>query len=223
MQNNRIGACLMDDAALVAECVSAMQAAVGAVPVTVKHRLAIDEQDEREVFHFVETVASRSPCRVFIIHARKAWLQGLSPKANRDVPPLNYPLVYEVKRRFPELTIVINGGIGDFAQCQAHLQHVDGVMLGRAAYQNPELLLLADTLYGEAAQTLDAVLPRIRALIAERLARGEVLSHYTRHLLGLFPGVRGAKIYRRILSEDARAPDAGIAVFERALAAVGHI
>lgn len=223
VQNNRIGACLMDDAALVAECVSAMQAAVGAVPVTVKHRLAIDEQDEREVFHFVETVASRSPCRVFIIHARKAWLQGLSPKANRDVPPLNYPLVYEVKRRFPELTIVINGGIGDLAQCQAHLQHVDGVMLGRAAYQNPELLLLADTLYGEAAQTLDAVLPRIRALIAERLARGEVLSHYTRHLLGLFPGVRGAKIYRRILSEDARAPDAGITVFERALAAVGHI
>ena len=199
------------------------QAAAGAVPVTVKHRLAIDEQDEREVFHFVETVASRSPCRVFIIHARKAWLQGLSPKANRDVPPLNYPLVYEVKRRFPELTIVINGGIGDLAQCQAHLQHVDGVMLGRAAYQNPELLLLADTLYGEAAQTLDAVLPRIRALIAERLARGEVLSHYTRHLLGLFPGVRGAKIYRRILSEDARAPDAGIAVFERALAAIGHI
>ena len=135
VQNNRIGACLMDDAALVAECVSAMQAAVGAVPVTVKHRLAIDEQDEREVFHFVETVASRGPCRVFIIHARKAWLQGLSPKANRDVPPLNYPLVYEVKRRFPELTVVINGGIGDLTQCQAHLQHVDGVMLGRAAYR----------------------------------------------------------------------------------------
>ena len=199
-----------------------MQQAAGEVPVTVKHRLAIDEQDEREVFHFVETVASRSSCRVFIIHARKAWLQGLSPKENRDVPPLNYPLVYEVKRRFPELTIVINGGISDLAQCQAHLQHVDGVMLGRAAYQNPELLLAADTLYGDAAQTLDAVLPQVRALIVERLACGEPLAHYTRHLLGLFPGVRGAKHYRRILSEEARAADADITVFDRALAAVGH-
>ena len=136
--------------------------------------------------------------------------------------PFNYPLVYEVKRRFPELTIIINGGISDLAQCAAHLQHVDGVMLGRAAYQNPELLLLADTLYGAPAQTLAAVLPQISALIAERLARGEMLTHYTRHLLGLFPGVRGAKHYRRILSEEARAPDAGIEVFMRALAAVGH-
>ena len=222
VQNNRIGACLMDDATLVAECLSAMQQAAGEVPVTVKHRLAIDEQDEREVFHFVETVANRSSCRVFIIHARKAWLQGLSPKENRDVPPLNYPLVYEVKRRFPELTIVINGGISDLAQCQAHLQHVDGVMLGRAAYQNPQLLLAADTLYGDAAQTLDAVLPQVRALIVERLACGEPLAHYTRHLLGFFPGVRGAKHYRRILSEEARAADADITVFDRALAAVGH-
>ena len=220
VQNNRIGACLMDDAPLVAECLSAMQQTAGTVPVTVKHRLAIDEQDERDVLNFVETVANRSPCRIFIIHARKAWLQGLSPKANRDVPPLNYSLVYEVKRRFPALTVIINGGITDLAQCRAHLQHVDGVMLGRAAYQNPELLLAADTLYGDAAQTLNAVLPQIRALIAARLARGEPLSHYTRHLLGLFPGVRGAKHYRRILSEEARAPGAGIDIFDRALAAV---
>ena len=221
VQHNRIGACLMDDAPLVAECLAAMQAAADAVPVTVKHRLAIDEQDERCIFNFVETLAARSPCRLFIIHARKAWLQGLSPKDNRDVPPLNYPLVYEVKRRFPELTIIINGGITTLAECRAHLQAVDGVMLGRAAYQNPELLLAVDELYGAPARTLAEVLPAIRSLLVEALGRGEMLAHYTRHLLGLFPGVRGAKQYRRILSEEARATEAGIAVFDRALAAVG--
>ena len=138
-----------------------------------------------------------------------------------DVPPLNYPLVYEVKRRFPELTIIINGGITTLAECRAHLQAVDGVMLGRAAYQNPELLLAVDELYGAPARTLAEVLPAIRSLLVEALGRGEMLAHYTRHLLGLFPGVRGAKQYRRILSEEARAAEAGIAVFDRALAAVG--
>lgn len=223
VQHNRIGACLMNDAMLVAECLSAMQKAAGVVPVTIKHRLALDEHNERDVLRFVETLATNSPCRVFIIHARKAWLQGLSPKENRTVPPLNYSLVYEVKRHFPELTIILNGGITTIDECIMHLQQVDGVMLGRAAYQNPELLLAVDTLYNQPAKMLDEVLPNIRALIINGIEEGRPLSAYSRHLLGLFPGIKGAKHYRRILSEDARQANAGIEVFDRALAAVGYL
>lgn len=221
VQNHQIGAVLMREPRLVAECLSAM-AAVSASPVSVKHRLAIDEMDERYVFDFIETVAAHSPCRIFIVHARKAWLQGLSPKANREIPPLNYPLVYEVKKRFPELEIVLNGGITTIEDCAEHLKHVDGVMLGRAAYQNPELLLHVPKLWGEQAQNRSEMLEKITICLEEALARGERLSDYTRHLLGLFPQQRGAKRFRQILSEEARLPDADLRVWQRALQAVAH-
>ncbi|UJF24842.1 tRNA dihydrouridine(20/20a) synthase DusA [Suttonella sp. R2A3] len=219
VQNNRIGACLMDDPALVARCLSAMQQESD-VPVTVKHRLAIDEQDERDVLAFVDQVASESACRVFIIHARKAWLDGLSPKANRDIPPLNYELVYELKARFPELTIILNGGINSITDAKEHLQYLDGVMLGRAAYQQPELLLDVDTLYGANAHQLSDVLPRLRKQMVEGLANQLPLTYFTRHMLGLFSGRPGARQFRRILSEEARAHDAGIEVWDRAVVAI---
>lgn len=216
VQNNRIGACLMDDAHLVAKCLTAMQTASDCV-VTVKHRLGIDEQDERKVLEFVDIVSNESPCRVFIVHARKAWLDGLSPKQNRDVPPLNYDLVYEIKQRYPQLTIVLNGGIESIADCRHHLQWLDGVMLGRGVYYHPALLLEVDALYGATTPTLNAVLDNIKTFIATELANGASLQQFTRHLLGLFAGQAGARQYRRILSEDARLPTAGIEVFERAL------
>lgn len=221
VQNNRIGACLMDSPHLVAQCLKAMQQESD-VPVTVKHRLGIDEQDERKVLEFVDIVASESDCRVFTIHARKAWLQGLSPKENRDVPPLNYALVYEVKQRFPELTIILNGNITSIAECKQHLAHVDGVMLGRAAYQHPELIAEAATLFDKQPLAIDALLPKLTAVLVAALVRGERLQDYTRHLLGLFQGIKGARQYRRILSEEARLPDAGIAVWQKALHQVGY-
>ncbi|MBV7435583.1 tRNA dihydrouridine(20/20a) synthase DusA [Cardiobacteriaceae bacterium TAE3-ERU3] len=221
VQNNRIGACLMDDADLVARCLAAMQRESD-VPVTVKHRLGIDEQPERGVLDFVDTIASNSECRVFIVHARKAWLEGLSPKANRDVPPLNYELVYEIKQRFPDLTVVINGGIDTIAQSKAHLQYVDGVMLGRAAYQQPALLLEADALYDAPVVPMADALADIRALLIAALAQGDALSRYTRHILGLFNGCSGARRFRRVLSEQARIDGAGIEVWDEALSAVSQ-
>lgn len=222
VQNNRIGACLMDDAALVARCLQAMQQA-SSVPVTVKHRLGIDEQDERQVIDFVDRILQESDCRTFIVHARKAWLQGLSPRENRDVPPLNYELVYELKQRFPESTIVINGGIETIAACEAHLAQVDGVMLGRAPYKNPALLLEAARLFGREPQSEDAVMPEIEIVLSAALARGARLSDYTRHLLGFFQGRKGAKRYRRILSEEARQPDADLSIWRKALVSVGIV
>lgn len=218
VQNNRIGACLMDSPHLVAECLNAMQDAAGEIPVTVKHRLGIDEQDERQVLDFVEILASRSRCRHFIIHARKAWLQGLNPQQNRDIPPLNYPLVYQIKQQFPELSIILNGGINNLAQCREHLQYLDGVMLGRAAYQNPEILLSADSLFGSMPRSIEEVLPELRCFMEAEIARGIPLSQFTRHLLGLFRGQKGAKQYRRMLSEQARLPNAGIEIWDKALA-----
>lgn len=220
VQNNRIGACLMDDPALVARCLKAMQTE-SAVPVTIKHRLGIDDQDERKVLDFVDQIVNESDCRVFIVHARKAWLKGLSPKANRDVPPLNYELVYELKQRFPQCVIVINGGIETIADCQQHLQQVDGVMLGRAVYKQPGLLLQAEGLFDQAVFSESETLPAITQCLQAALSRGELLADYTRHLLGLFPGQPGAKQFRRILSEQARSKDAGMDVWQAALAAVG--
>lgn len=219
VQNNMIGACLMAHPDIVKNCLEAMQNAVS-IPVTVKHRLGIDDLDSDEHLHqFVEQVR-QSACTTFIVHARKAILQGLSPKENRDIPPLQYERVYELKRLFPTLEIIINGGIKTLDEALQHLTYVDGVMIGREAYHNPYLLAAADQhIYGD--QT--APLSRIAALEAylpymeEQLANGIPLSHMSRHILGLFHGQRGGKQFRRIISEQAHKPGANIDVIHRAL------
>ena len=223
VQSGRFGACLMAEPALVGRCVSAMQGAVGAaVPVTVKCRIGIDEQDsEADLSRFIETVAGAG-CRIFIVHARKAWLQGLSPKENRDVPPLDYERVYRLKAAFPELTIVINGGIATLEEALVHLEAVDGVMLGRAAYKTPAILADVDRLlYGEETPPLDAaaVLERMLAYAARELERGTRLSCITRHMTGLINGKPGARAFRRLLTEESVKPGAGLEVLEAAIAA----
>ena len=183
------------------------------LPVTVKHRIGIDHMESyQELVDFVGTVAAGG-CEIFIVHARKAWLQGLSPRENREIPPLNYPWVYRLKRDFPNLTIVINGGIQDLAACREHLQHVDGVMIGREAYQNPWMLADADAaLFGTCnpAQDRDAVITALLPYVEQQLAAGVPLNHITRHILGLYQGVPGARKFRRHLSENAFRPGAGL-------------
>ena len=222
VQSGRFGACLMREPILVAECVAAMAGAVD-VPVTVKCRIGVDEQEPRESLFSFAAAVKAAGAAALIVHARKAWLQGLSPKDNRSIPPLDYPLVYDLKRVHPDWPIVVNGGVNDLEEAKAHLAHVDGVMLGRAAYQNPEILLRVDpTIFGEAApfedafETLDAFTP----VIAEGLARGERLQEYTRHLLGLFAGRPGARLYRRALATEAVRPGAGLEVLRAAVARV---
>ena len=221
VRNARFGACLMAEPALVADCVAAMQAAV-TVPVTVKTRIGIDDRDDYIHLHrFVETVAAGG-CRTFVIHARKAWLNGLSPKANRQVPPLRYDRVRQLKRDFPALTLVLNGGIGDLGAAAAHLAAVDGVMLGRAAYHDPYLLAAVDRqLFGEAAPAPDreAVVEALLPYVERQLAAGVRLNAITRHILGLFQGRPGARIWRRQLSEHAHRRGAGTEVIRRALEA----
>ena len=219
VQNNMIGACLMAHPQLVAECLETMQAAVK-IPVTVKHRLGIDDMDSyEELLSFVETVRG-SGCNVFIIHARKAILQGLSPKENRDIPPLKYDWVYQIKQEFPDLEVHINGGIKTLEECRTHLQHVDGVMLGREAYQNPYLLADVDNeLYNcpdEKISRKGAALAMV-PYIQEKLAEGVSLHHITRHMLGLFHAQRGGKQFRRFISENAHKPGASIDVLFEAL------
>ena len=218
VQSGRFGACLMREPELVAECMAAMGAAVQ-VPVTVKCRIGVDDQDpEVSLFRLVELCAQAGVTR-FAVHARKAWLKGLSPKENRDIPPLDYDLVYRLKRERPDLTIVLNGGIASLAEAKAHLEHVDGVMLGRAAYQEPALLGRVDqVLFGEAgvvepAAAVGAYLPYVRA----RLAEGVHLAAMTRHMLGLFHGQPGARAWRRTLTVEGVKPGAGAEVIERAL------
>ena len=223
VQSGRFGACLMAEPALVGRCVSAMQGAVGAaVPVTVKCRIGIDEQDsEADLSRFIDTVAGAG-CRIFIVHARKAWLQGLSPKENRDVPPLDYERVYRLKAAFPELTIVINGGIATLEEALVHLEAVDGVMLGRAAYKTPAILADVDRLlFGDDTPPLDAaaVLERMLAYAARELERGTRLSCITRHMTGLINGKPGARAFRRLLTEESVKPGAGLEVLEAAIAA----
>ncbi|MEX2468347.1 MAG: tRNA dihydrouridine(20/20a) synthase DusA, partial [Pseudohongiellaceae bacterium] len=222
VQSGTFGACLMATPGLVADCVRAMQDAVD-LPVTVKCRIGIDDMDsERHLMDFVETVAG-SGCTTFIIHARKAILQGLSPKENREVPPLNYERVFAVKRAFPELEVVINGGITTLAQVQGLLTHVDGVMLGREAYQNPYVLHEVDSLLfaqpPQQASRLDH-LRRYFPYIRRELEKGTPLHHMTRHLLGLFKGQHGGRQFRRHLSENSHRPGAGLAVLEDAIAFV---
>jgi tRNA-dihydrouridine synthase A len=211
VQNGAFGACLMLRPALVADCVRTMKDAVD-LPVTVKCRIGVDDQEPRTaLFALAERVVA-ARCDALIVHARKAWLSGLSPKENRDVPPLDYALVHELKRAFPSVPIAINGGIETIAQMRAQLEHVDGVMIGRAAYHNPELLLDVDPqLFGEAAPLADgfaaveAYIPYIEA----QLRRGERLASMTRHMLGLFAGKPGARAFRRRLAAEAVRPGAG--------------
>ncbi len=220
VQSGRFGACLMAEPVLVAQCVRAM-ARVVAVPITVKCRIGIDDQDSETDFQrFVETVADAG-CGVFIVHARKAWLSGLSPKENREVPPLDYARVYRLKAARPDLVIVLNGGIETLEACLQHLQHVDGVMVGRAAYQTPYLLAHVDqALFGDGGETisrsaaLEAMLPYVEA----HLERGGRLNNITRHILGLYHGEPRARMFRRHLSENAVGPLAGIEVLRAAIA-----
>jgi|SRR5581483_1404675 len=218
VQSGRFGACLMREPALVADSVSAMRASV-AVPVTVKCRIGVDEQDAYADLHrFVETLVGAG-LEVLIVHARKAWLHGLSPKENREIPPLDYARVYRLKREFPALTIVINGGIVDAESVPAHLAEVDGVMLGRAAYHDPYVLARVEAaLFGTPLPERHAVLERMAPYIADQLARSEALHHIARHLLGLYLGEPGARAFRRHLSEHMRRPGADFATLDAAVA-----
>ena len=210
VQSGRFGACLMAEPDLVADCVAAMRRAVD-VPVTVKHRIAIDDQPEWDtLIDFVDRVAAAG-CERFIVHARKAWLEGLSPRENRDVPPLHYDLVYRLKAERPDLHVTINGGIEDLDAATDHLRHVDGVMLGRAAYQNPFVLADADQRFFGAAADMKSrhdVIEAYCPYIEREILSGRHLVGITRHILGLFNGLRGARAFRRYLSENAPGFDA---------------
>ncbi|THD61429.1 tRNA dihydrouridine(20/20a) synthase DusA [Phenylobacterium sp.] len=221
VQSGRFGACLMREPELVAECMAAMGAAVK-VPVTVKCRIGVDDQDPQESLFRLVDLCAAAGVRHFVVHARKAILKGLSPKENRDVPPLNYPLVWRLKAERPELTVVINGGIGSLAEAETHLAHVDGVMLGRAAYHTPGLLGEADRRLFGVGETVGAVqaVERYRPYIARELAAGTHLAAMTRHMLGLFHGLAGARTWRRILTVEGVKPGAGLEVVDAALAAV---
>ena len=222
VQSGAFGACLMASPKLVADCVHAMQNAVS-IPVTVKCRLGIDDQNSEEfLVNFVETVADGG-CKVFIIHALIAILKGLSPKENREVPPLIYERVYGIKTRYPELEVIINGGITNYEEIHTHNKFVDGVMLGREAYQNPYILAQVDSLlFNETS----APLPRIEYLknylhyVEQQLELGVPLQHITRHILGLFKGQKGGKQFRRHLSENSYKKGAGLSVLLDAIANV---
>ena len=219
VQSGRFGACLMAEPELVAECIAAMQAAVS-VPVTVKCRIGIDDQDEEQALdRFVGCVAGAG-CRTFVVHARKAWLEGLSPKQNREIPPLNHDRVYRLKQANPDLNIVINGGIGSLEEAELHLSRVDGVMLGRAAYQTPYLLAEVDRRFfgaEHASPTRQQVIERLIPYVEGKLSEGVRLNQITRHILGLFQGMPGAKLWRRHLSQNAHLAGADVTVIEQAL------
>ena len=222
VQDGRFGACLMAEPALVGACVAAMKAAV-AVPVTVKCRIGIDEQDPEQALDNFAAAVEAAGVDALAVHARKAWLQGLSPKQNREVPPLDYDRVYRLKVAHPRLPIVLNGGVASVAQARSHLAHVDGVMMGRAAYQEPWRLLEVDALvFGEAppcASAKEAALALI-PYIQRELEEGTRLHAITRHLHGLFRAVPGARAFRRALAAAAGRPDAGAALLAEALSLV---
>ena len=221
VQDGRFGACLMAEPDLVALCFKTMANAVS-VPVTVKCRIGIDDQDaEADFQRFIDRVADAG-CRTFIVHARKAWLKGLSPKENREIPPLDYGRVYRLKAARPDFTIVINGGIESLDACEQHLRHVDGVMLGRAAYHNPYILAdVARRFFGasEPAVTRLAALERLLPVIERHIDRGGRLNNITRHVLGLYHGRPRGRLFRRILSEEGQRPGAGADVLQKAIAA----
>ena len=218
VQAGRFGACLMREPVLVADSVAAMRAACD-VPVTVKCRLGVDDDHHFERFlAFIDTVAAAG-CATFVVHARNAWLQGLSPKENREVPPLRYDWAYQLKQARPALQVIVNGGIAGEAEATAHLAHVDGAMLGRAAYHDPYLLHRLDVAwFGGEQRTRGELLRALRPYVEAQLARGVYLKHITRHLLGLFAGERGGRAFRQMLSEGAHKPGADWSLVERALA-----
>ena len=219
VQSGMFGACLMAKPELVAECVAAMQNVVN-IPVTIKNRIGIDENDSiEELFDFVDVVAAAG-CKTFIVHARKAWLNGLSPKQNRDIPPLRYDIVHQLKQAMPQLEILINGGIRDIETAEEQMKYVDGVMMGREAYHNPYMLAEVDNRFYNANkkiltrfEILDALFPYVE----QELSKGERLHTVTRHILGLFNGMAGAKKWRRYLSENATKREAGIEVLYKSL------
>jgi tRNA-dihydrouridine synthase A len=211
----------MREPELVGACVAAMRDAV-AIPVTVKCRIGVDDQDPQDALPRLVDACAGAGVRVFAVHARKAWLSGLSPKENRDVPPLDYPLVYALKRARPELTIIVNGGINSLGEAAEHLTQVDGVMLGRAAYQSPALLAEVDgRFFAAPPRDIASAVDAYCAYVESQLARGVPLNAMTKHMLGLFQGQPGARAFRRHLSENATRSRAGLAVLLDALGFVG--
>jgi len=225
VQSGKFGACLMAEPQLVADCIQAMCEAVD-VPVTVKCRIGVDEQDPEQALPALADAVSKSGCRTLIVHARKAWLEGLSPKENRDVPPLDYDLVYRLKRDRPDLEIILNGGLTDVVQATQHLEFLDGVMFGRAAYQNPYLMSQVDRLYfGDVANPMHRtdVVEQYLPYVQRHLAEGVPLHAMTRHILGLFNGQPGARLWRRHISENAHKKGAGVDVLLEALDKVSKV
>jgi len=222
VQDGAFGACLMREPDLVGDCVAAMKARV-AIPVTVKCRIGVDDQDPETALGRLSETAIAAGCDALIVHARKAWLKGLSPKENRDVPPLDYGLVHALKRRFADVPVVLNGGLAALDLMRAELQHVDGVMVGRAAYQDPALLLAVDPIFfgedapvADGSEAVEAFIPYVEA----RLGEGVPLHAMTRHILGLFNGRRGARAWRRHLATEAVKRGAGVETLRAALAYV---
>ena len=224
VQNGRFGACLMAEPELVAKCVDRMQSVLD-IPVTVKSRIGIDDQDSYHfLYNFIKTVA-KSGCQHFIIHARKAWLSGLSPKQNREIPPLDYQRVYQIKQDFPELTISINGGISSFEQANEHLNYIDGVMIGREIYQNPYMLSQVDQVIWQEDKvqiTRGEVIEQMSSYIDNYVANGGKVCHVVRHMLGLCNGLAGAKQYRRFLSENCRTKGINSQVLKEAFSLVSE-
>lgn len=214
VQSGSFGACLMQSPELVAENVQAMAAQVN-IPVTVKTRIGVDDQDPKQALWALTEAVANAGCQVLLVHARKAWLKGLSPKENRDVPPLDYDIVYALKQDFPELDIIINGGIKTLEECQQHLQVVDGVMMGREAYSNPYILSQVDEkLYGDDGMVLsrEEVLSVYLDYCKDRLAQGSRLNHLSRHIIGLFHGEPNSRLWRQHISDHAHKKDAGLEV-----------
>jgi tRNA-dihydrouridine synthase A len=225
VQSGTFGACLMREPQRVADCVAAMKDAV-AIPVTVKCRIGVDDQDPEEALDTLADAVVAAGVDALWVHARKAWLQGLSPKENRDIPPLDYDRVYRLKARLPNLYVGINGGIKSLDEAEAHLEHVDGVMIGRTAYQEPEILASVDRRFhgverpdAEPRAIIEAMLPYIEA----QLAAGTPLSHMARHMLGLYHGRPGARRFRQILTVEGASRSAGVEVFHRAMDTVEEI
>ena len=219
VQSGQFGACLMANPQLVAECVAAMQAIVS-IPVTVKNRIGIDKHADYDFLHQFVTPIAQAGCTTFIVHARKAWLQGLSPKQNREIPPLEYEKVYRLKQDFPGLNIIINGGITDYEQIDVHLQHVDGVMIGRKAYDDPYYWRDIDHRYFGIPRTdisREIFVKQYADYIQSQLSNDVYLKHMARHILNMFAGQPGAKVWRRFLSENINNRSSGIEIIEQAM------
>lgn len=225
VQGGGFGACLMNEPEQVAAAMRAMRGATS-LPVTVKHRIGVDDSDEYEFMRRFVDVVANAGCEVFIVHARKAWLKGLSPKENRELPPLRYEAVHRLKQEFPQLTIVLNGGLRDLSLGELQLRHVDGIMLGREVYENPYVLADLDArLFGDDAPiaSREAILARMQGYAARELERGASLKHITRHLLGLYRGQPGGRAFRRILSERAGDPRSDACLLYAARAAMNAL